>query len=152
MVKIYKKILFATDGSPCSEEISKKIVEFQKEWNCKVVIFHSIKDHTFFPIVNFDKNRLLSDYRNNEDLHNELGKRILKETGKIFERLDIPIELRLIKKENSANYIKRIIKEEKFDLVIICMEGYHNKSKMLFLPTDFSRVLEENSCDILIVP
>ncbi|MFX1503298.1 MAG: universal stress protein [Promethearchaeota archaeon] len=149
MVKISKKILFATDGSPHSEEISKKIVEIQKEWNCKVVVFHSIKDHTFFPVVNSDKNRLLSDYRNNEDLHKELGKRILKQTGKIFERSDIPIELRLIKKENSENYIKRIIKKEKFDLIVLGIEGGHQyKSKRSFLPTNFTKVFEEYQCDI----
>lgn len=151
MVKIYKKILFATDGSLYSDNAAKQIVEFQKEWNCKVVVFHSIKHNKYLSIFHSDNNLLSMDYRNNEELRKELGKEILKETKKIFDRAHIFVEPRLIEDEDPEDYIKTKVKEEEFDLVVLGCNGHHSKSQKSFLGTRITKILKYAPCDVLII-
>lgn len=148
---MYKKILFATDGSPHSDMIAKKIVEFEKEWDCKVVVFYSIKDNNYVSKFKSQNCFLPLDYRNNEEIRKELGKEILKQTKKIFDRANIPVELRLIDDEDPENYIKRRIKEEEFDLVVIGSKGHLYKSQKSFLRTKFTKTLNHYPCDVLIM-
>ncbi len=148
---MYKKILFGTDGSPHSDNIAKQIIQFQKEWNCKIVVFHSIKDKKYLSTLNSENYLLSLDYRNNEDLRKELGKEILKQTKKIFDKAYISVELRLIEEEDSEDYIKKIVIKEEFDLVVLGSKGHHFKSQKSYLRNRFTKLLEQNPCDILII-
>ena len=151
MVKIYKKILFATDGSPHSDNAAKQIVDFQKEWNCKVVFFHSLK-HNKYPSIFHSDNYILSvDNRNNVELRKELGKEILIQTKKIFDKAHISVEPRLIEDEDPEDYIKRSVKEEEFDLVVLGSNGHHSKSQKSFLGTRPTKILKHTPCDVLII-
>lgn len=151
MVKIYKKILFATDGSPHSDNAAKQIVEFQKEWNCKIVVFHSLKHNKYLSRSHSDNYLLSKDYRSKEELHKELGKEILKQTKKIFDRANISVELRLIEDEDPKDYIKRRVEEEDFDLVVLGFNGHHSKSKKSSLGTRSIKILKHAPCDVLII-
>jgi len=150
---IYKKILFGTDGSPHSDNIARQIVDFQKQWNCKVVIFHSIKDDKYLSMLSSNNTLLSLNYRNSEELRKEFGKEILKQTKKIFDRASISVELRLIEDEDPKNYIKRMVKEEEFDLVILGSNEHHYNSEKSFLRQRFTKILEESQspCDVLII-
>lgn len=151
VVKIYKKILFATDGSPHSDNVAKQIVEFQKEWNCKIVVFHSLKHNNYLSIVHSDKYLLSMDYRSNNELRKELGKEILKQTKKIFDRANISVETRLIEDEGPEDYIKRRVEKEEFDLVVLGFNGHHSKSQKSFLGTRSIKILKHAPCDVLII-
>jgi len=151
VVKIYKKILFATDGSPHSDIAAKQIVEFQKEWNCKIVVFHSLKHNKYLSLFHSDNNLLSMDYRSKEELRKELGKEILKQTKKIFDRANISVESRLIENEDPEDYIKRRVKEEEFDLVVLGFNGHDSKSQKSFLATRSIKILKHTPCDVLII-
>jgi len=151
VVKIYKKILFATDGSPNSDNAAKQIVDFQKEWNCKIVIFHTLKHNKYPSIFHSDNSHSSNDYRNNRELRKELGKEILKQTKKIFDRVHISVEPRLIEDEDLEHYIKTRVQEEEFDLVVLGCNGHHSKSKKSFLGTRSTKILENVACDVLII-
>lgn len=151
MVKIYKKILFATDGSPHSDNVAKQIAKFQKEWNCKIVIFHSLKHNKYLPIFHSDNHFLSMDYRNNEEFRKELGKEILKQTKKIFDRAHISVETRLVEDEDPEDYIRRRVEEEEFDLVVFGFNMHHSKSQKSFLGTSSIKLLNHALCDVLII-
>jgi len=150
VVKIYKKILFVTDGSPHSDILAKKIIEFEREWDCKIVIFHSIKDNIHISKFNFDNYNSSLNYRYNEEIRKELGIEILKRTKKIFDEANLPVELQLIEDEDSESYIKRRIQQEEFDLVVIGND-FHYKSKKSFLRPKFTKILNHHTCDVLIM-
>lgn len=144
MTKIYKKILFYADGSAHSDNIAKQIVEFQKEWNCKVVIFHSIKSKRYLSTLYPDNIFQQIDCK-------EIGQEILRQTKRIFDKAHISIELRLIEDEYPEQYIKRITKAEDFDLVILSSGGHHIRSEKTFLDTISNKLLKYTPCDVLIV-
>ena len=156
---MYEKILLATDGSDDALRAAGRAIEFQKKWNSKVVIFHSIEHHSFpekilitaplaptaqytVPVV--DYNRIKMEYR-------DAGKKVLEETKKMFAQGTGKVETRLIEDEDPEDYIKRITDEEDFDLVVLGCKGEHSKLKNVFMGSVATKALNEAACDVLIV-
>ena len=61
------------------------------------------------------------------------------------------VETRLIYNTMPEDYIKKIVKEEEFDLVILGCKGDHSKLRRTFLGTVPDKVINEAPCDVLIV-
>ena len=150
MRNIYKKILLATDGSPHAKNATQKAVELQKLYNCKVVIIHSIKDNRvpseYYPNVE----NLYLKHTSFEELYKEAGEKLVTSTKKLFGENESYVETRLIVKETAEDYIKRIVDEEDFDLVILGSQGHHSKIKKA-LGTVSSKVTRDAHCDVLII-
>lgn len=114
-------------------------------------MFHSLK-HNKYPSIFYPENNLLSNnYTITEDSRKELGKEILKETKKIFDRSHISVESRLIEDYTPEDYIKKTVEEEEFDLVILGCNGHHSKLKKSFLGTRSLKILKNTPCDVLII-
>ena len=138
MKQIYKKILFATDGSKTANRAAEKLIEFYKSWKCKLVIFHSIKHVCTFSVSLYN------------DIEKE-GNRILKEAKKIFESAQIPVEIRLIKRYEPEDYITSVVEKENFDLVILGINGFHSKFSRIIIGSVAERVIKRAACDVLVV-
>lgn len=151
MIKIYNKILFFSDGSAHSDNVAEQIVEFQKDWNCNVVVFHSMKHKRYIPTLYSDNHLQAIDYKDIKEFYKELGKEILEKTKRIFDRAHVAVEIRLIEDEEPEDYIKRIVKEEEFDLVILSSGGLYSKFQKKFLETISKKILKYAPCDVLIV-
>lgn len=151
MRKIYKKILLATDGSRHAKNAVKQAVEFQKLYKCNVVIIHSIKDNRLPSELYPNVETLYSKHTSFEDLYKEAGEKLLKSTKKLFGANESSVETRLIENETPQDYIKRIVGEENFDLVILGSQGQHSKIKKVLLGTVSSKVAKNTDCDVLIV-
>lgn len=150
MRNIYKKILIATDGSPHAKNATKKAAELQKFYNCNVVIIHSIKDNRVPSELYPNIESLYSKYSSMEDLYKDAGKKLLNSTKKMFGENESFVETRLIENETPQDYIKHIVEEEKFDLVILGSQGHHSKLKKV-LGTVSSKLTKNLECDILLV-
>ena len=148
---MYKKILLATDGSPHANNAAEKAVKFQKIWDSKVVIIHSIRDNRVPSELYQNIDNLYSKYSKIEDVYQEAGERLLSKTKKMFGEAQSSVETRLIQEEPPEDYIKRVVEEENFDLVILGSRGQHSKVKKVFLGTVSSKVSTNASCDVLIV-
>ena len=148
---IYKKILLATDGSFHANNAAEQVAEFQKKWNCKVVLFHSINHHKiptgFFPI----ESRSIEIYHSIEEVSKKAGEQLLNKTEEIFSKAGLSIKTRLIEDEEPEVYIRRIVKEENFDLVVLGSKGKHSKLKEILLGTVSKKVVKSAPCDVLLV-
>lgn len=151
MRKIYNKILFGTDGSHNANNAAEQIVEYQKEWNCEVVIFHSIKHNKYRSTLHTNDNFPQINYRNIKELRKEVGKEILNETKKIFYKAHLSVETRLIEDERPETYVRKIVTKEDFDLVVLSCKGHHSKLRKIFLGTVSTKILKHTPCDVLIV-
>ena len=151
MIILYKKIFLDTDGSNHANNAAEKAVEFQKVWGSKVLIIHSIKDNRIPSELYPDTEALYSKYSTLEEVYCEAGKRLLKKNKSMFGENQKSVETRLIEDEPPENYIRRIVEEENFDLVIIGSRGQHSKIKKVLLGTVSSKVSENTPCDVLIV-
>ncbi len=151
MIKLYKKILLATDGSHHANNAAEKAVEFQKIWDSKVLIIHSIKDNRLPSEIYPNIEPLYSKYSTLEEVYQEAGKRLLIKTKDMFGANQKSVETRLIENEPPEDYIRRVVEEENFDLVILGSRGQHSKVKKVFLGTVSSKVSKNTPCDVLIV-
>lgn len=151
MVIIYKKILLATDGSFHANNAAEQVAEFQKKWNCKVVIFHSIKHHKI-PLGFFPNESLpLEVYRDIEEVSKKTAEQLLNKTKEIVNITGSSVETRLIEDEEPEVYIRRIVEEENFDLVVLGSKGKHSKLEEILLGTVSKKVVKSTPCDVLIV-
>ena len=149
---MYKKVIFGTDGSDNANRVAEKIIEFQQKWNCKVVVFHSIK-HKMIPETLIIPHLKLSKdiYDSVKTFAEQSGDYILKKTKEILDPIKNYIEFRLITDEAPEDYIKRIAKAEGIDLVFLGCKGGHSKLEEKFVGTVCMKLLREPPCDVLIV-
>ncbi len=148
---IYKKILLAVDGSFHSNNAVKKVIDFQKMLNCKVLLIHSIKDNRtptdHYPNVE----ALYSRYSTLDEVYKEAGKILLKNTKQKFRAAQDFVETRLIEDISPEDYITKIVEEEDIELVVLGSRGQHSKIKKVFLGTVSTKVAKNAPCDVWIV-
>ena len=148
---IYKKIILAIDGSLHSNNATVQVTEFLQKWNSKVVIFHSIKHHKI-PVGLFPNESIPVElYQNIEEVSKKAGKQLLDKTKEIFNKAGLSVETRLIEDEEPEVYIRRIVEEENFDLVVLGAKGHHSKIKEILLGTVSKKVAKSAPCDVLLV-
>ena len=151
MIIIYRKILLAVDGSFHANNVAEQVAEFQKKWKSKVVIFCSIKHHQIpegvFPNISFP----VELYRDMEEASKKAGELLLNEISDIFIKKGLSIETRLIEEDEPEVYIRRIVEQENFDLVVLGSKGRHSKLKEILLGSVSTKVVKSAPCDVLIV-
>lgn len=158
-MNFYKDILLAVDGSNNAYKAVTELIEIQKKFKCRAVVFYAFKMK--FPVIIAAPSSAATSsayYLPNDYLwkiQNELetaGKTILNEIKKKCNNENLMIETRLIKGLNPEEYIMKIVKKEPFDLIIL---GYENKKysrlKKIFKKTVAQKILNKVQCDLLII-
>ncbi|MFX1304911.1 MAG: universal stress protein [Promethearchaeota archaeon] len=143
--------MLATDGSLHSNNATEQVIEFQNQWNCKVVMFHSTKHHKIPIGIYPDTNIPMEIYNNIEDISKKAGEALLDKAKDIFKKAGLSVETRLIEDIAPEVYIRRIVEEENFDLVVLGSKGHHSKLKEILLGTVATRVVNSAPCDVLLV-
>ncbi len=156
---MYKKILVGVDGSKESNKAVKKVIELKQQFNCEVVVFHSVRHHFIpqlmpitFPIglnynyrlSNVDADRIREDY-------NLIGKKILADVKALFQKENLIVETRLDVDENPEEYIKKVVPKEGFDLIVLGYRGHHSKLRNAVIGSVPEKILEDIDCDLLII-
>lgn len=172
---MYKKILLATDGSTHINRGASIIIGFYKKWGSEIIIFHSVKHmlkkisppshgwsipyasdlyfggtSTVSPVL--IKGEIFPNIKRISELEvAQIGESILAEKKAIFEELQIPTETRLITNDYPEEYIIRIAKKKKFDLVVVGIKGIHSKISQIFLGSVAESVVKNAPCDVLVI-
>lgn len=172
---MYKKILLATDGSKHINRAASLIIGFYQKWKSEIFIFHSIKhmlekvsppshgwsvpyaSNVYFsgtatvgPVL--IKGEEYPDIKRLSEVEvQQVGESILEEKKAIFDELHIPVKVRLITKEYPEDYIQRIVKKKKFDLVVVGIKGVHSKISQIFLGSVAENVVRNAECDVLVI-
>lgn len=138
------------DNSKAAFRAAEKALEFHLKEKSKVVVFHSIvhKLTDLTPIISKDSGTNLSYQIHQEKI--ELAKKVLDQVKAIFDKSNSVVETRLINYKEPSDYIKEVVMEEIFDLVILGCQGEHLRVQQI-LGTVPERVLNETPCDVLIV-
>jgi nucleotide-binding universal stress UspA family protein len=174
-IGMYKKILLATDGSKHIDRAVSIIIGFYKKWGSQIFIFHSIKhmlEKVFPPShgwtvpyasgayfdgtstarpVLIKEEEVPNIKRLSEYEIEKIGESILDEKKAIFEELQIPVKTSLVIKDYPEDYIQRIVKKKKFDLVVVGIKGIHSKLSQIFLGSVAESVVKDAPCDVLVI-
>ncbi len=151
---MYTKILLATDGSDNANRAAERVIEFQKKWNSKVVLFHSIRQKMIPKLIITLPGQAYAIpravYDETRKKHENAGEKVLAETKKMFDDAGMPVETRLIKYEKPEDYILNILEKEYFDLIVLGSKG-HSTLERIFSGSVTQEVLNNAYCDLLVV-
>lgn len=156
---MYKKILLAVDDSEVSEKAAQRALEFKKSVDAEVIAFHSMEHHMIpkelpltVPLQNaYSFSIPQASYEEIHQAYKDKGRMILEKVKSLFEEEALSLETRLITENNPEDYIKEIVKQENFDLIIMGHRGSHSKIEEILLGSVAQEVLEKAECDILVV-
>lgn len=148
---LYKKVLFATDGSEISKRAAEKIVELHKNWKCQVVVFNSLVHQVIHDMMLISSTGVNSYYTSEYVNEEKDVYRILRETKRFFEAAGIPVEARLVREYEPDDYIIKSVVDENFDLVVLGVKGVHSMLKEINIGSVTQKVMKHVSCDVLVV-
>lgn len=150
---MYKKIILGIDDSEDAKNALKKAIDLQKKENSQLVVFHSV----IHKISEINPTFLSSgaggqiSYQIHED-NIKKGRKALEEAEEVAKNSGVELETRLIFDVLPSDYIKKMVKEEDFDLVVLGCQGRHSKLKRTFLGTVPDKVINGDvSADVLLV-
>ncbi|MFW9902349.1 MAG: universal stress protein [Candidatus Thorarchaeota archaeon] len=150
---MYNKILVGIDDSSESIDAVKRAIDIGKEYNSKVIIFHSIFHHLTEISTGFSltpsSNILMSILPRDDYIY--LGKKLLKKVKNLFKEHNLIVETRLISDMTPEDYIKKVTSEEYFDLVILGFRGKHSRLRRAILTPVPDKIINTADCDVLIV-
>ena len=83
----------------------------------------------------------------------EFGQKMLETTLQVFIDAGVAdnVTTRLIEDEDPAEYAKRVVDEEGFDLVALGAKGQHSKLREVFLGSVCEKIMNQATVDVLIV-
>ncbi|MBD3253795.1 MAG: hypothetical protein GF383_01815 [Candidatus Lokiarchaeota archaeon] len=154
---MYKKILVAIDQSEDSQRVIKQVIDIQKIFNSKVVVFHSIDTKVSFPmnipLVSTQTGHMSAVVtpRKLEIERRRSAKKLLENAKELFRKNFLSVETRLIEDFEPEDYITNAIEEENFDLIVVGCKGDHSKLRRVFMDTIPNKVLNQAAADLLIV-
>lgn len=173
---MFDKILVGTDGSENSERALKKADEIRIKWDSQMVVFHStnhkmpkptISLTTPYPtmmnytagiltVPNNEEHALQyeipkEDYEKIVEGYKNQGVKIIDRAKQTLNFEEENVKYRLIVDIDPEDYIIEQAEEEGFDLVVLGCKGEHSKLERVFLGTVSTKVLNEASCDVLVI-
>ncbi|MFX1480967.1 MAG: universal stress protein [Promethearchaeota archaeon] len=156
---IYKKIIIGIDGSEHSYKAILKAIEIQKSNESKVIVFHSVEHQAvpsgFFMAPSYSiphvYNLSSPDLIRIKEVYEKNAQAIIDRAEEIFLGEGIQVETRLVYEHGPVSYIKKMVKEEGVDLVIIGSKGTHSLLDEIFIGSVAEKVFRHVPCDILII-
>jgi nucleotide-binding universal stress UspA family protein len=150
---MYKKILVGIDGSESSLDAVKEALEIQKHDKSEVTVFYSLTYNLYEYIPTFTflgRSTSAIPYTLRHEQINEVNE-LLNSVQELFEKEGQKVETRLIFDIDPEDYIKKVAKKEKFDLVILGSKEKHSKLKTIFSEPIPDKVVNSISSDVLVV-
>jgi len=123
---------------------ANRVIEIQKNFGGEVVVFHSV-------LHNLSKKSPQIDSDSISKENNHEGKEILKKVEELFKKANLSAETRLIFDIQPAEYIKKVVEKEGFNLVVLGSKGKHKKFRRALLGSIPSKVTNNVLCDVLVV-
>ncbi len=148
---VYKKILFVTDGLENANKAIDKIIEFHEIWGSEIFVIHFLKHQIVIPFCYESNASKLHAYIQQEFTQYEYGQAILDTTEEKFHTAGIPVDLKLIVNEVPDEFIKKLVKKQNFDLVIIGIQGSHSKTRLKHDLSFSKKVIKKIPCDVLVL-
>ena len=148
--QFFEKILVPVDGSHSCLHAKMLAVSIAKKLNSKVTVVHVASHEFMHPELKAQYQLPHSILHKIDEADLETGKKIIRNAEDIFREADIPVDARLVTYENPAEYLLELIKDEKYDLVVIGNRA-ETQSERFSLGSVTEKVARHADCPVLIV-
>ncbi len=159
--------MVGVDHSEHSQKVISTAIEYKKavdrgsdasSVNVKIIVFHSTNHHMIPRVLPLPMPTVVGqqytiptvDYEEIEHDYKVAGQQVLDNALERFKKENIFVETRLIEDDSPEDYIKKVIKEENIDLVILG-KGQKSGLEHFFLGSVSEHALKHALCDVLIV-
>jgi nucleotide-binding universal stress UspA family protein len=121
-----------------------------KKFKSKVTVVHVVSHEFMHPELKAQYQLPHSILHKIDDAYLEAGKKIVRNAEDMFKEAKIVVESRLVKHEDPAELILELVKDEKYDLVIIGNRA-ESQSERYSLGSVTEKVARHAECPVLIV-
>jgi nucleotide-binding universal stress UspA family protein len=149
-MQLFKKILVPVDGSHSCLHAKMFALLIAKKFKSKVTVVHVVTHEFMHPELKAQYQLPHSILHKIDDAYLESGKKIVKNAEDMFREAGIEVEARLVKHEDPAELILELVKDEKYDLVIIGNRA-ESQSERYSLGSVTEKVARHAECPVLIV-
>ena len=148
--KYFEKILVPVDGSLSCLRAKEVAALIAKKFKSKVKVIHVISHDFMHPELkaNYQLPPLVLDQL--EKSYLETGKKIIKIAEELFKEEGIEVQAQLVKHEDPAEKVLRLIEEEAFDLVVMGNRS-EDQAERFSLGSITEKVSMYAKCPVLIV-
>lgn len=160
---MYKKILVGVDASEISTKALQVAAELSKEFGAELHVFHAIVHHYEAPVYpnqtvpTFNPMRLgpKIDKEALHEYYKEAGRAVIEQAKSVIESLDYAPELivdyHLELEISPEDFAIGFANDYNFDLIVIGCRGHHSRLKTGLLGTVATKIVNEATCEVLIV-
>lgn len=148
--QFFKKILVPVDGSHSCLHAKLLASLIAKKFNSKVTVVHVITHEFMHPELKAQYQLPPSIMQRIDDTYLEAGKKILRNAEQLFTETGIDVDARLLKYEDPAESVLKLVKDEMYGLVVIGNRA-ENQSERYSLGSVTEKVARHAECPVLIV-
>ncbi len=159
---MYKKILVGVDASDESTKALHEAANLAKIFRAELHVFHAVPHHLDYPIMQIPIMVPLAvtrpvgyglDPESLQASYEQAGKDIIADAQDYIERLQMGLEpqYHLEIDVSPEEYAVEFAKKNGVDLIVLGCRGHHSRLRQSLLGTVATKILNEASCQVLIV-
>lgn len=148
--QLFKKILVPVDGSHSCLHAKMFALSIAKKFNSKVTVVHVVSHEFMHPELKAQYQLPHAIQHKIEEAYLDAGKKIIRNAEEMFREAGVEVDARLVKYEDPAELLLELVKDEKFDLVVIGNRA-ESQSERYSLGSVTEKVARHAECAVLIV-
>jgi len=148
--QIFKKILVPVDGSHSCLHAKMFASSIATKFKSKVTVVHVVSHEFMHPELKAQYQLPPSILHKIDESYSKAGKKIIRNAEQLFKEANIDVEAKLVTYEDPAEYLLQLVKDEKYDLVVIGNRA-ETQSELYSLGSITEKVARHAECPVLIV-
>ncbi len=148
--QFFKKILVPVDGSHSCLHAKMLASLIAKKFNSQVTVVHVASHEFMHPELKAQYQLPHSILHKLDEAYLEAGTKIIRNAEEMFREAKIDVDARLVTYEDPAEYLLQLIRDEKYDLVVIGNRA-ETQSTRYSLGSVTEKIARHAECPVLIV-
>jgi nucleotide-binding universal stress UspA family protein len=146
----FRKILVPVDGSHSCLHAKMLAFSIARKFKSKVTVVHVVSHEFMHPELKAQYQLPPSILHRIDEAYLQAGKKIIRNAEEMFREAKIDVDARLLTYEDPAELLLELVKDERYDLVVIGNRAEH-QSERYSLGSVTEKVARHADCPVLIV-
>jgi len=148
--QFFRKILVPVDGSHSCLHAKMLASSLARKFKSKVTVVHVVSHEFMHPELKAQYRLPHSILHKIDEAYLQAGKKIIRNAEELFREADITVDARLVTYEDPAEFLLQLVKDEKYDLVVIGNRA-ETQSDRYSLGSVTEKIARHAECPVMIV-